>query len=68
MSTMCSFGSYVSYAFCFSCWSYVGRIGGAQSISLGDGCHSSATIEHEIGHAIGNIMLLLLNSILRPRS
>lgn len=34
------------------CWSYVGRQGGAQTVSLGNGCGVGAAI-HEIGHAIG---------------
>jgi len=35
------------------CWSYVGMSGGKQQLSLGTGCHWTATAQHEIGHAIG---------------
>ncbi|RCN34219.1 shTK domain protein [Ancylostoma caninum] len=35
------------------CWSYVGRLGGEQDLSLGEGCQSVGTAAHEIGHAIG---------------
>ncbi|XP_071479800.1 blastula protease 10-like [Diadema antillarum] len=35
------------------CWSYVGRIGGAQALSIGQGCANVGTVSHEIGHAIG---------------
>jgi hypothetical protein len=34
------------------CYSYIGRIGGAQDLSIGSGCSTGNTI-HEIGHAIG---------------
>lgn len=35
------------------CWSYIGRIGGEQQLSLADGCLSTSTIQHEIYHAAG---------------
>lgn len=34
------------------CWSYVGRIGGKQDLSLGNGCGVNAA-RHEMGHALG---------------
>ena len=34
------------------CWSYIGRQGGKQNVSLSSGCTTGNTI-HEIGHAIG---------------
>lgn len=35
------------------CYSYVGRIGGKQAISLGFGCFTHGVTLHEIGHALG---------------
>ncbi|RCN49551.1 shTK domain protein [Ancylostoma caninum] len=35
------------------CWSYVGRRGREQDLSLGRGCESIATAAHELGHALG---------------
>nr|AKP18638.1 hypothetical protein [Lutzomyia reovirus 2] len=35
------------------CWSYVGRIGNAQVLSLADGCVTFGIVMHEFIHAIG---------------
>lgn len=35
------------------CWSYVGRRGGRQPISLSNGCWWRGTVTHEIAHALG---------------
>lgn len=35
------------------CWSYLGRQGGPQRLSLGEGCRTMGIAAHEIGHAIG---------------
>ena len=34
------------------CWSWVGRQGGMQQISLASGCWSQGTVVHEIGKGI----------------
>jgi hypothetical protein len=43
---------YISFEDHGACWSYVGRQGGKQVISVGPGCGVGSTV-HEIGHALG---------------
>ncbi|XP_057297584.1 blastula protease 10-like [Hydractinia symbiolongicarpus] len=45
--------SYLSFFKGDGCWSYVGRKGGEQQVSLGSGCEHKATAIHEIMHALG---------------
>ncbi|KIH57905.1 astacin [Ancylostoma duodenale] len=35
------------------CWSYTGKLGGQQELSLGGGCETEGMAAHEIGHALG---------------
>ena len=37
----------------YRCWSYVGKVGGQQYMSLSDGCQLVNIILHEFMHAIG---------------
>ncbi|XP_020615551.1 meprin A subunit beta-like [Orbicella faveolata] len=45
--------AYVSFFRGDGCWSYVGRNGYKQQLSLSGGCWRHGTIAHEIGHALG---------------
>lgn len=44
---------YIIFVYEAGCWSYVGKSGGQQKISVGPGCEFMGTIIHEIGHAVG---------------
>ncbi|KAA1243439.1 M12 family metallopeptidase [Aquimarina sp. RZ0] len=44
--------NYINFVKGTGCSSFVGRVGGAQKIKLGNGCTTGTTI-HEIGHAVG---------------
>ncbi|XP_078489186.1 high choriolytic enzyme 1-like [Ciona intestinalis] len=35
------------------CWSFIGRLGGKQELSIGPGCELSGTVQHEFLHALG---------------
>lgn len=35
------------------CFSQIGRVGGRQTLSLGDGCAFGEVVAHELGHAMG---------------
>ncbi|XP_066922926.1 bone morphogenetic protein 1-like [Clytia hemisphaerica] len=44
---------YVEFAMNYGCNADVGRRGGRQIVSLGDGCLHTSVVVHEIGHVIG---------------
>ncbi|CAL1266939.1 unnamed protein product [Larinioides sclopetarius] len=46
---------YVHIFYGNGCWSAIGRNGGMQQLSLGDGCGYVGLAVHELGHAIGLI-------------
>jgi len=44
---------YVRIFYGNGCWSMIGRVGGQQDLSLGNGCAYVGLVIHELGHAIG---------------
>ncbi|KAK3728946.1 hypothetical protein QZH41_016816, partial [Actinostola sp. cb2023] len=44
---------YLSFFAGQGCYSWIGRTGGKQRISIGSGCANMGVIAHEIGHALG---------------
>ncbi|XP_057298333.1 zinc metalloproteinase nas-4-like [Hydractinia symbiolongicarpus] len=44
---------YLSFFKETGCWSYIGRSGGKQQVSLGQGCEYKSVAVHEIMHALG---------------
>ncbi|XP_078360460.1 low choriolytic enzyme-like [Oculina patagonica] len=45
--------AYVSFYRGGGCWSFLGRIGVKQRLSIGVFCHKHGIVAHEIGHALG---------------
>ena len=45
-----------------ACWSSVGRQGGRQQLSLGQGCADIGVVVHEFMHAIGKPQTYFLKS------
>jgi len=45
--------SYINVVYENGCWSFIGRLGGVQKLSLGPGCNGQQVIHHEFMHAIG---------------
>ncbi|KAL7886669.1 hypothetical protein AOLI_G00043900 [Acnodon oligacanthus] len=44
---------YISVGALTGCWSYIGKNGGMQQLSIGSGCGQIAIVEHEFLHALG---------------
>lgn len=45
--------NYIRYFVGGGCYSYVGKVGGRQDISIGRGCEYESTVVHETMHALG---------------
>ena len=39
----------------YSCFSYLGLIGGRQPVNIGRGCEHKGIVQHEILHALGRV-------------
>ena len=39
----------------YSCFSYLGMIGGRQTVNIGRGCEYKGIVQHEILHALGRV-------------
>uniref|UniRef100_H2Y7W0 Metalloendopeptidase n=1 Tax=Ciona savignyi TaxID=51511 RepID=H2Y7W0_CIOSA len=45
--------NYIEFVSKGGCWSYIGRKGGMQEISIGFGCEWKGVVQHELMHALG---------------
>ncbi|XP_036449061.1 meprin A subunit beta-like isoform X2 [Colossoma macropomum] len=45
--------NYISVEGLTGCWSYIGKTGGRQQLSIGNGCGYIGIVEHEFLHALG---------------
>uniref|UniRef100_A0A914E4A6 Metalloendopeptidase n=1 Tax=Acrobeloides nanus TaxID=290746 RepID=A0A914E4A6_9BILA len=53
ISNTSAYDSVLEFIYGDGCYSYIGRVGGVQQISIGYGCNVPGIVSHEIGHSLG---------------